>query len=105
MKCCHYERHLTNISGTFYSDQFILAKTQLFSLSFLYIEEESPPPISTPWAAYRSATSCGAVPLSMVVGHILMVHTCSLMWTNHIDICEGSKYNMMVNKIRWLVGI
>ena len=105
MKCCHYERHLTDINCTFYSDQFILAKAQVFSLSFLSIEEESSPPRSTPWGAYRPATSYGAVPSSiclqshaftqfthsyligrsMVVGHILMVHTYSLMCTNHID--------------------
>ena len=74
-------------------------------LSFLYIEEEPPPPRSTPWGAYRSAISCGAVPASMclqnhmftyfthsyqvgrsmVVGHIPIVHTCSLMCNNHID--------------------
>ena len=67
----------------------------LFFLSFLYIEEEPPPPRSTPWGAYRSAISCGTVPpsiclqshtfthfthsylvgQSMVVGHIPMVHT------------------------------
>ena len=106
-KCCHCERHLTNINGTFYSNQFILAKAQLFTLSFLYIEEEPPSPKSTHWGAYRSVTSCGAVPpsiclqshtfthfthsylvgRSMVFGHILTVHPCSLMCTNHIEDC------------------
>ena len=84
---------------------FILAKAQLFPLSFLNIEEEPPTPRSTHWGAYRSATSCGAVHPSiwlqshtfthfthsylvgrgMVVGHILMVHICSFLCTNHID--------------------
>ena len=81
-----------------YSGQFILAKAQLFSLSFLYIEDEQPPPRTTPLGAYRSATSYGIGPpsiclhshtfysfhilthsylvgRSMVVGHIPMVHT------------------------------
>ena len=103
MKCSHYERTLTNINGI-YSDQFILAKVQLFSLSFLYIEEEPSPARSTPWGAYRSSTSCGALPpsmylqshifthllthsfllgRSMVVGHIPIVHTCSLICQSH----------------------
>ena len=105
MKCCHYERCLTDISGTFYGDQFILSKVQLFLLSFLSTEDEPPPPGSTPWGAYRPTTSCGTVPpsiclqshafthfthshlvgRSMVVGYILTVYTCSVMCTNHID--------------------
>ena len=108
MKCCQYERHLTNISGTFTVTCSCLARSQLFSLSFLYIEKEPPPARSTPWEAYRSGTSCETVPpsiclqshafytfhtlthlylvdRSMVVGYILMVHMCSLMCTNHID--------------------
>ena len=88
---------LQKINGTFYSDLFILAKAQLFSLSFLYIEEEPPPPRSIPWGAYRSAISCRAVSPSICLqshkfthftgkydNHILIVHTCSLMCTNHI---------------------
>ena len=52
-----------------YSNLFILAKAQLFSLSFLYIKEEPPPPRSTPWGAYRSSTSCEAVPPSICLQH------------------------------------
>ena len=79
-----------------------------FSVSFL-CEKEPPPPRSTPWGAYRCHGSCvqifasarqpgethnvSAFALvhllqlgrSMVVGHVLMVHTCSFMCTNHID--------------------
>ena len=62
---------------------------------------EPSPPRSTPWGAYRSAISYKAVPLSfdlsmqhsfthsltadrsMVVGHVLTVHTCSFVCTSH----------------------
>ena len=67
-------------------------------------EEEPPPPRSTPWGAYRSTPTFGAVYLflqsplcchhsythshkadrSPVVSHIPMVHTLSFMCTNHI---------------------
>ena len=79
-----------------------------FSVSFL-CEKEPPPPRSTPWAAYRWHGSCIHISTSVwqpgethsvsafallhilqsgrsvVVGHVLMVHTCSFMCTNHID--------------------
>ena len=69
-------------------------------------ERETPSPRSTPWGAYRSASHkqhrssfynclqcCHShthshlvtVERSMVVGHVAMVHTCSFMCTNHID--------------------
>ena len=67
-----------------------------FHTVLFLLEGEPPPPRSTPWGAYRPAISGGAVPLfiiqpfsavvrSMVVGHVLMDHTCSFMCTNHID--------------------
>ena len=93
-----YHRHFT-VTSSFW------LRPSSFSLSFFYIEEEPPPPRSTVWGAYMSAISCGTVPSSiclqshicthfthsrlvgrsMVVGHILTVHTCSLICTNHID--------------------
>ena len=70
-----------------------------------HYEEEPTPPRSTPWGAYRSAATTQCMNLwiiclhshtsliaspsyadrSMVVGHILMVHTCSFLYTCHID--------------------
>ena len=85
-----------------YSNQFILAKAQLFSChSFI------PPQINSLWSiqvchlmlgsaslylpselhiySFHTLTHSYLVCRSMVVGNILMVHTCSLMCTNHID--------------------
>ena len=104
MKCCHYERHLTDINDTFYSDQCILplffvipfycggaissqndsqVSIQVCHLMWgstsLYLPSE--PCIYT----FHTLTHSYLVGRSMVVGHILTVHTCSLMCTNHID--------------------
>ena len=68
------------LSMALYSDQFILAKAQLFSWHSFIFEEEPPPPRSTPWGAYRSAISCGVVPLSAFRAHIYSFH----VLTHHI---------------------
>ena len=97
MKCYHYEGTLQ------YHFTIVLLRPLLHTVSF-FIEGEPPPPRSTPWGAYRPAISYKAVPLyhlaysmwhslthsliadrRMVVGHVPMDHTCSLMCTSHID--------------------
>ena len=84
-------------------------QTTFFHTVLFLLEGEPPPPRSTPWGAYRSAISGGAVPLllfgpsvqhshihslivdrSSVVGHVWMDHTCSFMCTNHIDMTPHS---------------
>ena len=109
MKCCHYERHLTmmNLNGTF-SDQFILAKAKLFffviplywggATSSLVNFLESIQVFHLIWGSaslylpsephiysFHILTHSYLVGRSVVVGHILTVHTCSLMCTNHIN--------------------
>ena len=75
----------------------------LHTVSFL-IEEEPPPPRSTPWGAYRPAISHEAVPFyhsacsmwhslthshmtdrSTEVEHVLMDHMCLFICTSHVD--------------------
>ena len=83
----------------------LAAQANHLTVSHQY-EKEPPSPRSTPWGAYRSASlmchrssfftslqCCHShthshmviVDRSMVVGHVPMVHTCSFMCTNHID--------------------
>ena len=83
----------------------LAAQANHLTVSHQY-EKEPPSPRSTPWGAYRSASlmchrssfsqafsACHShthshmviVDRSMVVGHVLTVHTCSFMCTNHID--------------------
>ena len=88
----------------FYSDQFILAKDQLFLchsfiLSWSHLLPDQLPGKHTglqshvrqclPLSAFRTThlliSHSYLVGRSMVVWHILMVHTCSLICTNHID--------------------
>ena len=97
---------------TLYQKHFtIFTCPRPFSVSFL-CEKEPPPPRSTPWGVYRCHGSYVHISASaqqprethnvsafallhpptilqsgrsMVVGHVLMVHTCSFMCTNHVD--------------------
>ena len=104
MKCCHYERHLKHISGTFTVTSSFCLKLSSFLFSFLYIEEEPHPPRSIPgdhtglpphvgqclplsafWAMHLHISHSYLVTRSMMVGHIPTVHTCSFMGTNHKD--------------------
>ena len=88
-----------------------------FSVSFL-CEKEPPPPRSIPWQLYPhfcfsmttwGNTQCLSIHLiappttlqsgrSMVVGHVPMVHTCSLMCTNHIDMIAHTLAFLSVGK-------
>ena len=105
MKCCHYERHLTNITGTFtmtssfwlrpssfLCHSFILRRSPLLSDQFPGWHTGLPshvgqclPLICLQSHTFTHFTYSYLVGRSMVVGHNLMFHTCSLMCTNHMD--------------------
>ena len=110
MKCCHYERHLTNINGTFtvtssiwlrpssfLFHSFILRRSHLLPDQLPGEHTDLPPHVGQclPLSAFRSLhlqishththTHSCLVGRSMVAGYIPMVHMCSLMCTNHID--------------------
>ena len=108
MKCCPYERPLIQISGALFTvtSSFWLRPALFFVIPFIFrgnhllpdhlaVEHTGLPPLvgsdslclpSEPHiSSFHALEHSYLVGRSMVVGHILMVHTCSLMCTNHID--------------------
>ena len=79
-------------SGHF-QDCFTIFAAQAHLTVSCHYGRQPPSPRSTPWGAYRynhlecchTCTHSFMVDRSTVAGHVAMVHMCSFMYTNHID--------------------
>ena len=111
--CMFFNLHLVHLYITFrilldfqmllYNFSFSCSGHFFHTVSFHLSWGEPPPPRSTPWEAYRSAISSWGntsfsfglsmqhsfshslmADRSMVIGHVLIIHTYSFMCTSHI---------------------